>query len=135
MSNNVCRIALADGIDPYVVPMNYGYGDGSLYLHSAPEGRKIEIIKQNGRACFEVSDSIEIIPGNAACEFGTRYRSVIGFGNIQIVESIDKKRGALEIIMAHCYAEKDWNFLENMVRRVVVLELRIESMSGKKSGF
>ena len=37
----VCRIGLADDGEPYVVPVSFGYEDGSVYIHSAPEGKKI----------------------------------------------------------------------------------------------
>jgi uncharacterized protein len=33
----VCRIGLAEGGDPYIVPLCFGYEEGSVYLHSAPE--------------------------------------------------------------------------------------------------
>ena len=36
----VCRIGLADGGEPYVVPLCFGYEDGSVYIHSAPEASK-----------------------------------------------------------------------------------------------
>lgn len=36
----VCRIGLADGGDPYVVPLSFGYEDGSVSIHSAPEASK-----------------------------------------------------------------------------------------------
>ena len=50
----VCRIALSDGEKPYIVPMNFGYKDNSLYLHSASEGEKIDILKSNNNICFHV---------------------------------------------------------------------------------
>jgi len=41
----VCRIALNDQGNPYLVPMIFGYQDHYLFLHSAKEGRKIDILK------------------------------------------------------------------------------------------
>ena len=41
----VCRIGLSENNVAYIVPMNFGYKDNSLYFHSAPMGKKIEIIK------------------------------------------------------------------------------------------
>ena len=51
-----CRIAMCDGDEPYVFPVNYGYSEGVLYVHSAPEGRKLDILERNDRVCFQVSD-------------------------------------------------------------------------------
>jgi nitroimidazol reductase NimA-like FMN-containing flavoprotein (pyridoxamine 5'-phosphate oxidase superfamily) len=36
----VCRIGLAEGGEPYIVPMCFGYDGTFLYLHSAPEASK-----------------------------------------------------------------------------------------------
>ena len=52
---DVLRLGLADGDYPYIVPMNFGWEEkeGRLYfyLHGAAEGRKAELLRQNG-ACF-----------------------------------------------------------------------------------
>jgi hypothetical protein len=34
----VCHLAFSDEGVPYVIPMNYGYSENSLYFHSAAEG-------------------------------------------------------------------------------------------------
>ena len=45
----VCRIGLADESTPYVVPVSFGYDDGSLYIHSAPDGKKLALLTKNPR--------------------------------------------------------------------------------------
>ena len=42
-----CRIGLVDGDEPYIVPLNFGYENSTLYFHGASEGRKIDLIKDN----------------------------------------------------------------------------------------
>lgn len=42
----VCRIALCNDNKPYIVPMNFGFKDNYIYIHSACEGHKIDIIKK-----------------------------------------------------------------------------------------
>lgn len=44
---DIVRIAMIDGDEPYLVPLNYGYQNNALYIHCAKEGRKINIIKKN----------------------------------------------------------------------------------------
>jgi len=43
----LCYVGMADenGI-PYVLPMNFGYEDEIVYLHSAPEGHSISILEK-----------------------------------------------------------------------------------------
>ncbi|WP_317063690.1 pyridoxamine 5'-phosphate oxidase family protein [Methanoculleus caldifontis] len=76
----VCRLGLVDGDRPYVVPMNFAHSGGCLYLHSAGEGRKIEILGRNNRVCFEAETGVELVRAEKACDFGARYLSVIGAG-------------------------------------------------------
>lgn len=45
---DICYVGLADTDGtPYVLPMNFGYRDGVIYLHSAQEGRSISILERN----------------------------------------------------------------------------------------
>ena len=47
-SCDVCFVGLADTDGtPYVIPMNFGYRNGVIYLHSAQEGRSISILERN----------------------------------------------------------------------------------------
>ncbi|MEJ2567959.1 MAG: pyridoxamine 5'-phosphate oxidase family protein [candidate division WOR-3 bacterium] len=91
-SNKICRIALSGEDNPYIVPINYGYKKNKIFLHTGIIGKKIDMIKKNNRVCFEVSDSIEELRSEKACDFSTKYRCVIGFGIIKIVEDLDRKK-------------------------------------------
>lgn len=133
-NNTICRVALSDNNNPYIIPMNYGYDNNKIYLHSAKEGKKIDIIQRNNSVCFEITDSIEIVESESACDFGTKYRSVIGFGKIFLIIENEKKREALEIIMQQHTQKNGWNFDESILDKIVVLVIKIESITGKKSG-
>lgn len=38
-----CIVSITDPEgNPYAVPMNFAYQDGVIYLHSGPEGSKVE---------------------------------------------------------------------------------------------
>ena len=47
-TEKICYVGFSDeeGV-PYVLPMNYGYQDDVIYLHSAPEGKVVRILEQN----------------------------------------------------------------------------------------
>jgi nitroimidazol reductase NimA-like FMN-containing flavoprotein (pyridoxamine 5'-phosphate oxidase superfamily) len=134
-SNKVCRIALSDDDKPYIIPMNYGYKGNKIFLHSAVEGKKIDIIKKNNKVCFEITDSVEELPAEKACDFSTKYRCVIGFGIIKIVDDLDREKEALQILMKQHTGENDWQFPDEIVVKTTILEIEIESITGKKSGF
>jgi uncharacterized protein len=129
----VCRIALADNDGPYIVPMSFGYEDGTIYLHSAPEGKKIAMIRSNPRCCFEVDLCDGIVKGKNACSWGMRYRSVIGFGRATILTNPEEKKHGLNCIM-HQYQGGTHDFSDGDIRCVAVIRIVIESMTGKKKG-
>jgi uncharacterized protein len=128
----VCRLGLADGDGPYIVPMCFGYEDGVIYLHSAHEGQKITMIRANPRCCFEVDQCNGIVKGKNACSWGMRYRSVIGLGRATILTDPAEKKHGLNCIMRQ-YQGGTHEFSDDDVRSVAVIRVDIESMTGKMS--
>jgi len=128
----VCRLALSDGNQPYIVPLCFGYQDRTLYFHSALEGKKIDILKKNNRTCFEFDVNSEIIKAEKACKWGMKYQSVIGFGKAVLVENIAEKKKALNIIMNH-YSDRDFQFTDKAIKKIAVIKIEIEGMTGKHS--
>jgi nitroimidazol reductase NimA-like FMN-containing flavoprotein (pyridoxamine 5'-phosphate oxidase superfamily) len=132
-TNKICRIAICDKDTPYIVPMNFGYRENKIFLHTGKIGKKIDIIKKNNKVCFEITDSIEIIKAERACDFSTKYRCVIGFGTIKIVNDLSEKKKALQIIINQHTNKKDWQLLDEKVSKTMILEIDIKSITGKKS--
>ena len=130
----VCRIALSDNNVPYIVPLNFGYKDNCLYFHSAPKGKKIDIMRRNNNVCFELDIDHKLIESETPCNYSMKYRSVIGFGKAFFVDDFEGKRTALNAIMQH-YSGSSYEFSENQLRKVAVIKVVIESMTGKKSGY
>ncbi|MFP4619294.1 MAG: pyridoxamine 5'-phosphate oxidase family protein [Spirochaetaceae bacterium] len=83
-TNRICRIGLIDEERPYVISMNYRYKDNTIYLHSAPKGKKID---------------------------------------------------GLKTIMKQQTGKEAWDIPEAAVENIAVLEVVIEEITGKISGF
>jgi nitroimidazol reductase NimA-like FMN-containing flavoprotein (pyridoxamine 5'-phosphate oxidase superfamily) len=129
----VCRLALSDEGSAYIVPLCFGYQDNTLYFHSAKEGKKIEILKRNNAVCFEFDIGAKLErKGKTACDWGMKYRSVIGFGRAVIIEDPEGKRKALEIIIAQ-YAAGAYDFSDTALKGTTVIKVEISSMTGKQS--
>lgn len=131
--SDICRLGIADTDVPYIVPLNYGYSDGKLYFHSSPQGRKIELLRKNNKVSFEIEYGSEIIRGDRPCNWTARYRSVMGTGQIEISDDIAEVRKGLDIIMNH-YGSSNNTYDPNILKRIVILKLHIESISAKQSG-
>lgn len=130
----VCRLGLCDDDRPYVVPLNFGYDGECLYFHSAREGRKMEVLRANPKVCFEVDVDHELVPTDTACDWGTRFRSVIGFGEARPVEDMEEKRRALDVILDH-YSDGDYEYTQESLTKLAVIRIEIEEITGKQSGY
>jgi nitroimidazol reductase NimA-like FMN-containing flavoprotein (pyridoxamine 5'-phosphate oxidase superfamily) len=130
----ICRIGMICDDVPYIVPLNYGYTTNAIYIHSASEGKKIDIIKTNNKVCFEIEDTTEIIKKDLSCEWATKYRSLIGYGTVEIITDFEQKKRGLDIIMAQHGKTVNNGYKENQVEKIVILKLTIERVTGKQSG-
>jgi uncharacterized protein len=129
----VCRVALAVDNVPYIVPMNYGYRDNALYFHCAAEGKKLDMVRRNNQVCFEMDIDYELLsPTEKVCTWGSKYRSIIGFGKAFIIEKWQEKAAALNIITAH-HGAPHHEFSEKELEQVRIIKIGISSMTGKKA--
>ena len=130
---DVCRLALFDEDYPYIVPLNFGVDkeDDQLYLyfHCANQGKKLDLIKQNNKATFEMDCEHNIIlyDERMSCTMG--YASVIGHGEIEFVEDEDKFE-ALKILMKH-YHQETFPFNKSVMPHTTVFKLVVKNMTGK----
>ncbi|BBD09781.1 pyridoxamine 5'-phosphate oxidase family protein [Desulfovibrio ferrophilus] len=135
--SKILRLGLCADNEPYVVPMNYGIGEGCLYLHSSQKGKKADMLRANPRVCFEMETDVALIEADAPCGFTMRFRSIVGYGTAAFLENAEEKLAGLKIIMAH-YSDttfKDGDFLEKALAKTAVIRLDIESMRGAKHGW
>lgn len=132
-----CNVAMVDesGL-PYVVPMNFGYESGFVYLHSSKKGKKIDILKRNNRVCLSFSTDHELRwqSEEVACSYSMKYRSVLVYGKVQFIEEAEEKIKALNCIMRQ-YIEREFTYNEPAVREVAVYKVVIDSMEGRVYGY
>ncbi len=128
----VCRLGLVDGVEPYIVPLSFGYDGQAFYFHCAPQGRKLELIRRQPRVCFELDIMEGLNRAEQACHWGVRYQSVMGTGTACIVEDAEGKRQALAAVMAH-YAEAAFSFPDAAVARTAAIRVTIETITGKQT--
>ena len=131
----IIHVGMIDGEYPYVVPMNYGYTmeDGKLtfYLHGSPVGRKLDVLRKNPRVFVELSTDLLPFEGEAACQHGICYSSVMGDGIAEIVEDVEGKKAGLKILMK-TQTGKDFEFVDKMVTGVTVIKIHMEDFTAKK---
>ncbi len=135
-SCDVCRIAFRTDGAPYIVPLSFGFDwedKLELYFHCAPEGRKIELMRSCGLVGFEMDTGQDLIKHEIACNWSTRYRSLIGTGRLGLVETPEKKTLCLDRIMRHNGFEGPAGAYDPAVlRKTAVLRLDVVTLSGKE---
>lgn len=130
-----CRLGLVDEENSaYIVPMNFGAeNSGSslvLYFHSAQEGKKIELLKKNPIASFEMDSGHGVKAGESACDYSFRYSSAMGRGRVEFIDNAEDKIHAFEKIMQK-YGAVNRNFNEKAVEKTCVFRLIAEQWSCK----
>jgi uncharacterized protein len=132
---DACRIAFAvDGM-PYIVTMNFGYqweDSLKLYFHCAKEGKKLELMKRNSTVCFEMDTDHELIRSENACDWGMKYRSIVGLGLLESITDEEEKKKGLDSVMEHYGfgGKKEYN--EKALGLTEVLQLTVTEFTGKK---
>ena len=116
---------------PYVVPLNYGFGEGFIIVHGAREGKKIDLLKENDKVAFNVSVDTEVVRNEEdPSEFNMKYRSVSGQGTAKFIEDIEEKREALKILMEHYRGPKE-PMTEGMLKATAVIMISVTELTGK----
>ncbi len=133
------HIAMVDDGKPYAVALNFGFdrtGDTLvLYLHSAMEGRKTDILKRNPNIYFQMDCSHGLVlgtPGNP-CSFSWNYDSVMGCGQVTfLTESSQKEHALNRILQCAANTEETFAFPEQMLENVCVWQIASNDFTGKR---
>lgn len=120
---------------PYVIPMNFGYENNVIYLHSAPTGKVITSLENNPNICitFSTDHQLAFQHPEVACSYRMKSKSVIAFGKVAFVEDINEKRNALNIIMRH-YSNKEFRYSDPAVLNVKIWVVSIDEITCKEFG-
>lgn len=135
LSRGMSGVLALSGDDnyPYAVPISYVYDDDKIYFHCAKAGHKLDAIQRNAKASFCVIDQDQIIPE----EYTTYFRSVIVFGQIEVITDEQDKRLAIEKL-AIKYAPKDSTAnrekaIDKEWAPLCTLKMSIDHMTGKEA--
>jgi nitroimidazol reductase NimA-like FMN-containing flavoprotein (pyridoxamine 5'-phosphate oxidase superfamily) len=129
----VCRLGLAMGNTPYVLPVSFGFDGHAIYFHTATEGRKIVFLAANNRVCFEFEHGVEVIRHDSnPCKWSVSFQSVIGYGIVAELTTPTEKIDGLNHIMHH-YSGRTWPISATDTDDTRVWRIAIESLTGKQS--
>lgn len=132
----VCTVGLAD-IDgtPYVVPMNFGYHDGCIYLHSAPSGTHLDILSRNNRVCINFVHGQKLVNQHpeVACSYSMRSDSAMCRGSVEFVYDIQEKTRLMNILMGQ-YTDKEFTYSLPAITHVKIWKVKVITFTSRCLG-
>lgn len=133
------HVAMVEPDGPYVIPLNFVFvegGDdlerGHIYFHTG-EGRKADALAVDGRVCLAVTDCVAFHQGDSPCADGFTFRSLLVWGDAQLLQDEDRREAALRAIVEkydHGAAEAPFN--EAVLARTLLYEVAIEAAGYKE---
>ncbi len=139
-SEHVGRIASLDKDGfPQIIPMNFAFVNGAIYMHSHTRGEKLDNIKSNPKVGFEVDKEVEFLPSyftspTDASQADTLYISVVIKGDGIIVNDKQEKVLALNSLMEKYQPEGRYEKLSpemGVVDEVAVIKIIPRTIRGK----
>ena len=128
-------LALADDEGTYSVPVNAAFEDGVLYLHSSRKGRKASALRQAAdqgtRVAFSAAVDLEPKTGELACQWGFKFRSVLGSGLVREVELSGDKVAALNTLMRKHAGRDDFPYDEGILDKTFVVAIDVDRATAR----
>lgn len=86
-SQLIGRIGCHSHNNVYIVPVSYAYDGVYIYVRSF-EGKKINIMRDNPKICFQVDNMTDM----------ANWQSVIGYGSFEELTDTNERKKALEVL-------------------------------------
>lgn len=114
----------------YGIPISFVKEGDAIYFHCAPEGYKLDCLRENPKVSFTVVGKTQVYPQG----FTTAYESAIAFGTMRMDLSEEERMHALRLLSAkYCpdFKEIGEKYIKGSFHRTYMLRLDIEHVSGK----
>uniref|UniRef100_A0AB33JK55 Pyridoxamine 5'-phosphate oxidase family protein n=1 Tax=Prevotella sp. GTC17262 TaxID=3236797 RepID=A0AB33JK55_9BACT len=117
---------------PYGIPVNYVWdGADSIYIHCAPEGRKLRIIEKHNKVSFCLVGRVHLLPG----QFTTEYESVVLTGIAHIGLDEEERMKALHLLidkLSPDFKEIGDKYAHKSFHRTEIIRVDFTEFSGKR---
>lgn len=129
----VLCLALRDEPAPYTIPVNFGWDGGTLYVHGAPRGAKIDLLAADPRVgfCAWVDDAV--VQGESACDWSARGASISGTGTARLVTDPGERQRGLDAIMRHYGVERP-AYRAPVLARTALIAIAVGRITAKRVG-
>ena len=119
-----------DGL-PYGIPVNYVWdGKDSIYIHCAPEGRKLRAIASHSEVCLSIVGHVNLQPS----KFTTEYESIVLKGIAHVGLPAEERMQALVLLVEKLSpddVEIGKKYAEKSFHRTEIIRIDVTEFSGK----
>jgi nitroimidazol reductase NimA-like FMN-containing flavoprotein (pyridoxamine 5'-phosphate oxidase superfamily) len=133
---DVCFVGMVekDGT-PYVIPMNFGYLNHEIILHSAPHGKHLSLLELNNRICVTFCTEHKLVyqHPDVACSYSMTSKSVLCKGAVSFIEDLTEKEEMMSLLMRN-YTTREFKYSIPALKNVKVWRVSIDEMTGKSFG-
>lgn len=95
----LCHVGYVIDGQPYVTPTAYWREGEHVYWHGSSASRMLRHLKTRPRVCFTVALMDGLVLARSGFHSSVNYRSVMAFGEAEVIEEPDHKLAALEAMM------------------------------------
>jgi len=135
-SCNICFVGFVelDGT-PYVIPMNFGYANNEIILHSGPEGKHLRLLEKNNRVCVTFSTGSKIVyqHQDVACSYSMDSRSVLCKGSVTFIEDMAEKETTMNLLMKN-YTDREFKYSKPALMNVKIWRVTVDEITAKAFG-
>jgi len=134
---DVCFVGIieSDG-SPYVIPMNFGYANDEIILHSGPEGKHLSLLNEDNRVCVTFCGDRRLVyqHPDVACSYSMNSKSVLCKGKVTFIEDLEEKEATLKLTMKNYTDRTTFKFSKPALVNVKVWRVSVEEMTAKAFG-
>lgn len=116
---------------PYGIPVNYVWDEkDSLYIHCAPEGRKLRAIAAHPEVTFSIVGNVNLQPS----KFTTEYESIVLKGKARVGLSAEERMQALVLLVEKLSpddVEIGKKYAKKSFYRTEIIRIDVTEFSGK----
>jgi uncharacterized protein len=114
---------------PYGIPLNYVYRNGSIYFHCTLIGQKLDNITENPRVSFCVVGKTKVLPD----KFAVEYESAVAFGLASEVFGNERYNALVRLLEKYCpdFMEEGKRYIELKDKATKVIKIEVSHVSGK----
>jgi len=130
----LCHVGYVIDGQPYVTPTAYWRSGERVYWHGSSASRMLRHLKQGPRVCFTVALMDGLVLARSGFHSSVNYRSVMAFGQAEVVSEQAEKIAVLEDMMERLVPGR-WSGLKppsvQELKATTVVSLQLEDVAAK----